>query len=227
MTYSKKKPAAVAAARGAQAKTETNQFQPAKVTSNRHQKQPARIATFAPVPARVVTDDRLSSLDLRVLIAVAGHDRFTANGLGCTASQKRLAQLCGCHTKSLPRSISRLESFGYISVLPMGRSRRILVQYTSDDALIWDQKTDKKGIDTATHQGSAKGNNSKSIGNQLATVLNTIGNRSHRVPQQNQSITNDNILGEAFLNISGEANNISREAKFGAKLSGSSLLRSS
>ncbi|MEM8540549.1 MAG: helix-turn-helix domain-containing protein [Pseudomonadota bacterium] len=182
---------------------------------------------FAPVPARAVTDERLSALDLRVLIAIAGHDRFTANGLGCTASQKRLAQLTGCHSKSLPRTIARLQEFEYISVLPMGRSRRIKVIYAPADALIWNQKTDVKGNGTVTVHGELKSNDTIPIGNGVATVLDAIGNRPTEVLEQNQTVTNDNILGEALLNISGEAINKSREAKFGSQLSNSPLVRAS
>lgn len=132
---------------------------------------------FAPLPIRCVTDERLSALDFRVLTAIAAHDRLTANGLGCTAGQARLAQLTGCHPKSLPRTIARLADIGYLTVEPMGRSRRMRVVYNRTDKTIWTQKTIRTGNSTVTFRSPRKHNSPVPIGNATCRLIRQIGNR--------------------------------------------------
>jgi hypothetical protein len=82
---------------------------------------------FAPLPARAIGDVNLSALDLRVLAAVAFHDRFSSNGIGCSIGHSRLAMELQCHTKSLSRSLSDLMGCGYINEKPHPLNRRVKV----------------------------------------------------------------------------------------------------
>ena len=70
---------------------------------------------YSPVPARAMGDLTLSAADLRVLMAVASHDRFGSNGVGCYASHARLASILSLHEKTVARSLGRLRERGYIS----------------------------------------------------------------------------------------------------------------
>jgi hypothetical protein len=92
--------------------------------------------SYAAIPSRAMADGRLSALDLRVLMAIAAHDRLQANGVGCYASHSRLAALVGCHLKSLSRSMTTLAKCGYITgrANPLNQRTRIYnVVYTEFD----------------------------------------------------------------------------------------------
>lgn len=93
--------------------------------------------TYAPIPARALADTRLSGTDLRLLAAIAAHDRFGKNGTGCFASQRRLAALIGAHEKAVARSAARLVEFGYTTTERSPTNGRLVVYrvvYTEDDA---------------------------------------------------------------------------------------------
>ena len=75
----------------------------------------ARKELFAPIPIRAGSDTRLHSLHLRVLIAVASHDRFDRNKQGCCAGHKRLAQEAACSMSHLSDALSDLRLWGYIT----------------------------------------------------------------------------------------------------------------
>ncbi len=102
--------------------------------------------TFAPVPLRAYRDKTLTAIDLRVLAAIAVHDRFNGNDQACWASNKRLAEVGGCHVKSVPRSIGRLIKAGYLRDLSAkpgrqrSRSRFLTVIYTEADAQSMESK---------------------------------------------------------------------------------------
>jgi len=72
----------------------------------------------APLPLRAIYDDRLAGLDLRVLAAVAAHDRmslfFDSGQQGCWASQGRLAAEVGCNYINLGKSLKKLGELGYL-----------------------------------------------------------------------------------------------------------------
>jgi hypothetical protein len=92
---------------------------------------------YAPIPARAFGDDRLSGTDLRLLAAIAAHDRFGRNGSGCFASQRRLAGLINAHEKAVARAASRLAEFGYLGVERNPMNARLVVYrviYTDADA---------------------------------------------------------------------------------------------
>lgn len=154
--------------------------------------------TYAPVPARAMSDPRLSALDFRVLAAIAAHDRFGANGVGCYASHPRLAGLVGCHLKSLSRSLRQLAEYGYISGRshPLNNRLRVYsVVYIAEDRQILSDKNRAIGNETVTDE-TAKGND-------LVPAFDPIGNRDFGEVEQNQEDAGVNIFCEAE-NTSGE-----------------------
>ena len=92
---------------------------------------------FAPIPLRAAGDNRLSARHLRVLAAVAFHDRFGKNGMGCCASHRRLAEIAGCNYTRLSATLSDLNILGYITAgkHPLNRRLRVYrVEYTLADS---------------------------------------------------------------------------------------------
>lgn len=147
---------------------------------------------YAPLPARAMAADKLSALDLRVLMAIAAHDRLGANGIGCWASHTRLAQLVGCHLKSLSRSIADLVQGGWITAKqhPVnGRLRVYQVRYTEMDAAMLKQVS--KGNETATYP--------EPIGNQTAPEIASIGNQSKKIAERIQEDAECNIFSETGI----------------------------
>jgi len=73
---------------------------------------------FAPIPIRALSDDRLAEQTLRVLGAVAYHDRLSGpreKGQGCWASGDRLGKIAGIKDKSsVYAAIRKLVALGYI-----------------------------------------------------------------------------------------------------------------
>lgn len=167
---------------------------------------------FAPIPARAMADERLSALDFRVLMAIGIHDRLGANGVGCFASPRRMADLIGSHEKSVSRSIGLLIGAGYLVAAPAtwDRRRRIYrIVYTDFDKAFLRSKI---GNETATDQQSSAGANGNdlatgfdSIGNDAATENHEIGNKPNRESQRNQADGTGNILVESHLNKSCKA----------------------
>lgn len=95
--------------------------------------------TFCGLPLRALRDRTLSALELRILGAICAHDRFNANGQACWASNARIAEVAGCHLKSVPRAISSLTRKGYVRDIGTepgerrGRNRFLTVIYTEAD----------------------------------------------------------------------------------------------
>lgn len=106
----------------------------------------SRAACFGGVPVRACGDKRLTGLHLKVLVAIAAHYRFKANGQGSWAGHPRLAALCGCHLKSLSRILRDLVEWGYIEVStnPTNRKRRIYTVLYADEDLEWFRSYDAK-----------------------------------------------------------------------------------
>ncbi|TGP50413.1 helix-turn-helix domain-containing protein [bacterium M00.F.Ca.ET.230.01.1.1] len=149
-----------------------------------------RKETFSPMPARAMGDKTLTGEDLRVLLALAAHDRFGANGIGCYASHPRLASLVGCHIKSLSRSLSDLAGKGYITAAPHPLNARLRVYrvvYTDDDGAYL-----KAGI------GSKHVTNQGVKGNKPAPESGPIGNKDFEKGEQSQGHADVNILGETY-----------------------------
>ena len=104
---------------------------------------------FAPVPISAIADKRLTALDHRVLEAVAYHDRFGRNGIGCSATHKRIAMLVGAHITNVTKSIARLISLGYLVSQKSGRDgrRRIYhVVYNDEDSEAFDGASTNKNM---------------------------------------------------------------------------------
>ncbi|WP_214471089.1 helix-turn-helix domain-containing protein [Mesorhizobium sp. dw_380] len=157
--------------------------------------------TFSPVPCRVMGDKTLTREDLRVLIALAAHDRFGANGIGCYASHPRLAGLVGCHLKALSRSLSILAEKKYLTAKqhPLNRRLRVYsVVYTEFDALYL-----KAGIgsEPATYddtKGSEPVTYHQPTGSSTVTEIGPIGSGDFEKTEQDQSLPEVNILGETY-----------------------------
>ena len=107
---------------------------------------------FAPVPARAVGDVRLTGLHMKVLAAIAAHDRLSAprkRGQGCWAGNKRLAEMIGCNYSNLSTALTGLATWGYIERRqnPLNKKRRILfVVYNEQDAAIVGAKSDSDSL---------------------------------------------------------------------------------
>jgi DNA-binding MarR family transcriptional regulator len=160
-------------------------------------------AIFAPIPVRAMADERLSSLDLRVLMAVAAHDRLGKNGIGCFASNTRLASLVRCHLKSLSRSLSTLAKCGYLEGYdnPLNKRTRIhRILYTDDDAQLMKAITSRKGNEIVTNDpaiGNEIATENPPIGNKLAPNARRIGNHVSENAFSDQQDTHGNIFCEA------------------------------
>ncbi|WP_416896321.1 MAG: hypothetical protein ACMVY4_12325 [Minwuia sp.] len=94
---------------------------------------------YAPIPMRACVDSRLSARHYRTLAVIAAHDRLGANGAGCWASHKRLAEMIGCNYSRLSENIRQLAEWGYLlkdkhPVNPRMRVYRVV--YTADDAAV-------------------------------------------------------------------------------------------
>jgi DNA-binding MarR family transcriptional regulator len=143
------------------------------------------------MPARVIGAENLSALDLRVMMAIAVHDRLGANGIGCSASQTRLATLVDCHIKSLSRSIAALADAGMIRVKPHpldSRQRTYQVVYSEFDQAYFDAAKGKKGNRSATYFDK--------VGNPEAPEKAEIGNKPGGIIEADQGVVDQNILGK-------------------------------
>ncbi|RWG47686.1 MAG: helix-turn-helix domain-containing protein [Mesorhizobium sp.] len=165
----------------------------------------AKGPVFSPDPARLIADQNLTALDIRVLMAIAVHDRFSKNGIGCTASHTRLASLVGCHLKSLSRSIRTLAERGYIGgrANPLNpKSRCYYVVYNDMDEAILKSV---KGNQPVTYTGNEPVTNQAPTGNQFATpqVTNSfhIGNQLQKNAQSIQGDAGYNIFSETVRDL--------------------------
>lgn len=183
--------------------------------------------TYAPIPARALADTRLSGTDLRLLAAIAAHDRFGRNGTGCFASQRRLAALIGAHEKAVARSAGRLVEFGYVTSERSPTNGRLVIYrviYTDDDgaAMRGDGRSFTKpaGLKLAPEPGIGSKSATDSpppepvencaedaeIGSKSATDCRPIGNSQKNKTEPIQCVARPNIfperenrLGEARL----------------------------
>ncbi|MER9529582.1 helix-turn-helix domain-containing protein [Mesorhizobium sp. M0309] len=154
---------------------------------------------FCPDPPRAMADQRLTSLDLRVMMAISIHDRMSTNGIGCTAGHGRLAGLVGCHLKSLSRSIRTLAECGYIGgrANPLNpKSRCYFVIYSEMDEAIL--KT-VKGNQHVTYTGNQPVTSTARMGNRPVPQNDPIGNQLSENAEQLQGDGLYNILGEALI----------------------------
>jgi hypothetical protein len=98
---------------------------------------------FAPLPPRALGDKRLAGLHLRVLGAVALHDRMAGalnKGQGCWAGPKGIAAKCGgANLANVCSAITDLTNWGYLESRyhPDDRRKRVLhVVYNDDDTAL-------------------------------------------------------------------------------------------
>lgn len=96
-------------------------------------------ADYSALPTRILRNPAFTALDLRVLGAIAWHDRFGRNGRNCFASNSTIAARAGCHAKSAGRAVARLLELGAISDLnasltrKRSRRRMLVVVYRDED----------------------------------------------------------------------------------------------
>ncbi len=148
--------------------------------------------TFAPVPARAMADRKLTAEHYRVLMTIAAHDRFGANGRACYASHPRLATLAKCHLKSLSRSLRVLAERGYIEVAPNPLNqcqRAYRVVYLPEDKAIMKQAI---GNGPVTEDELIE----EPTGNELVPDGDPIGNKDFYEPEQNQGVPEHKIYCE-------------------------------
>lgn len=98
---------------------------------------------FAPLPNRVMTDDRMTGRHYRVLCKIAAHHRFGNNGQGCTLSQSRMAAALGMKQPHISAVMKDLEAWGYIARIPHpSRKQRIM------SVICYDPAADKAALAT-------------------------------------------------------------------------------
>lgn len=171
---------------------------------------------YAPIPARAMGDDRLAGADLKVLMAIAAHDRFGNNGTGCFASHARLASLTKLHEKAVARSIGRLRDAGYLTVERNPMNARLAVYrivYLVEDHAVM-RGDGRPHVRAARPRAVATGNNAATsenesepnTGSNLATDKVAIGNNPIAKAEGKQGAPSHNIFCEA--------DNRLREARF-------------
>lgn len=109
------------------------------VRGNKSRRANGSKPVYAPVPSRALADRGLSKGMLHMLIAVAAHDRLGANGQGCWASHRRLAELTGYSVSHVNEYLTALRRMGYLSVKQGNddRRRRIYsVVYSDEDRAV-------------------------------------------------------------------------------------------
>lgn len=87
----------------------------------------AKAPPFAALPARFLGDERLKGLHVKVLGAIALHDRMslvTGAGQGCWASSQTLADKIGANLTAVSRAIGDLRKWGYVQVAAATRDKR-------------------------------------------------------------------------------------------------------
>lgn len=84
----------------------------------------------SPMPMRAAVDTRLSASALRLIMAVAWHDRMslmTGAGAGCIAANKTLAHEIGCDYTTLIKLRKHCEETGYFQLEPRQGGKRLEV----------------------------------------------------------------------------------------------------
>jgi DNA-binding MarR family transcriptional regulator len=156
---------------------------------------------FAPIPARALSDQRLTARHFRVLSAVAMHDRFGQNGQGCWAGRKRLAQEAGCTGTHVSDVLTDLRLFGYIDSQPHPMNHRTRVHriiYTDADSNI-----------VASSQSADRSRKRDVLGSRR--IADRSRSSPEQVPVQNARSLNQkeermsNILGINLIRNSAEA----------------------
>ncbi len=82
---------------------------------------------FAAIPLQAIGDRRLNAAHFQVLTAIAWHDQFGANGIGCYASLKTLAKETGLAQTTVSECTGDLEAFGLLAKARHPLNRRTKV----------------------------------------------------------------------------------------------------
>jgi DNA-binding MarR family transcriptional regulator len=121
----------------------------------------SRDATFAPLPYRAIGDPRMTLTHMRVLAAIAWHDRMSGRrkGQGCWASHKTLAEMCGVNYTNLSTAIRELGEWRYVvkQSHPLNRRQHVYrVIYASGDGLpTGEESADREGADASDAIGQS------------------------------------------------------------------------
>lgn len=83
---------------------------------------------FSGVPARALSDLRLSATHWRALATVSYYDRFSRNGRGCFVSQSRLASEARMSRETFNRRLRDLVDWGYVAFLTGGQGKKAELQ---------------------------------------------------------------------------------------------------
>jgi hypothetical protein len=96
---------------------------------------------FAPIPARAILDPRLKGRHWKVLSLIAVHDQLNKNGLGCTASHRRLADLARMDQADLSNLLAELRTYGYLNsnIDQKDRRRRVTRVIYNEEDKTWDR----------------------------------------------------------------------------------------
>ena len=95
---------------------------------------------FTTAPSRLIADNELTALEMRVLLVVALHDGMSGvkgKGGGCYARHSNLAKLCRTDTTRFSKAVSRLIRLGYLVREPQLMDKRrftLRVVYDEDDS---------------------------------------------------------------------------------------------
>lgn len=113
-------------------------------------RESADYACYGAIPFRALRDTRLAGIPLALLGVIAAHDRFGRNGLGCTASQSRLAELVGCRREAINAAIRLLELHGYIECGIDAQTERrfsysVVYDNEADNAAFAEGRTQRRG----------------------------------------------------------------------------------
>ncbi|MCH2393223.1 MarR family transcriptional regulator [Oceanibaculum sp.] len=163
---------------------------------------------FAAIPARAFGDDRLKGHHLRVLGAVAMHDRFSRNGRGCVASYDRLAAIAGTNYSRLSSAVGDLVKWGYVAKERLADRRRaaLRVIYTDQDRAFFEsghwQETAPDSLPTGNVNGLPTG---KEHGGEIVCQTEKVVCLPNPERQQNQYDGSHKRLGETYRKDSAEA----------------------
>jgi hypothetical protein len=154
----------------------------------RYRRQRVVKRTFAPIPARALSDRRLSARHFRVLGGVALHDRFGKNGQGCWAGRKRLAQASSCSETHVSDALSDLRRWGYVKSEPHPMNRRTTVHRVIYDEEDGSQIRDLSGKNRSRFLSKQVPPQNlkplKGLGNEVSNILsrNLIKNCAEALP---------------------------------------------
>ena len=134
-------------------------------TGNRDRQDTTQFAPLhyaPPIPIRAIGDKRLSGRHLRVLAAIASHDRLGKNGQGCWAGLKRLAKESACSETHTSETISDLRLYGYVKSERHQLNNRIKIhRVIYDDDTSHKREVSEHNITSQIQEVSEQGNTSR------------------------------------------------------------------